>query len=76
MPLEIKIEDAKKLAKDLGCTEIVIYGCDRDSGIESVATYGVSKEDGNEAADKGNEIKRLMGWPEEYCHAKPIRTDF
>ena len=41
MPLEIKIEDAKKLAKDLGCTEIVIYGCDRDSGIESVATYGV-----------------------------------
>lgn len=29
-----------------------------------------------EAADKGNEIKRLMSWPEEYCHAKPIRTDF
>ena len=29
-----------------------------------------------EAADKGNEIKRLMGWSEEYYHAKPIRTDF
>lgn len=29
-----------------------------------------------EASDKGTEIKRLMSWPEEYCHAKPIRTDF
>lgn len=76
MPLEIKIEDAKKLAKDLGYTEIVIYGYDKDSEIECVATYGVSKEDCNEAADKGNDIKRLMGWPEEYCHAKPKRTDF
>lgn len=76
MPLEIKIEDAKKLAKDLGYTEIVIYGYDKDSGIEYVTTYGISKEDSNNAADKGNEIKRLMGWSEEHCHAKPKRTDF
>ena len=76
MPLEIKIEDAKKLAKDLGYTEIVIYGYDKDSGVEHVTTYGISKEDSNNAADKGNEINRLMGWAEEYCHAKPIRTDF
>ena len=75
MPLEIKISDAKKLAKELGYTEIVIYGYDKESGIENVTTYGVSKDDCKNAADRGNKIKRLMGWPEEYCHAKPERTD-
>ena len=33
MLLEIKINDAKKLAEELGYTEIVIYGYDKESGL-------------------------------------------
>ena len=61
MPLEIKIEQAKKLAKELGYTEIVIYGFDKASGVEHVTTYGVSTDDCKQAADRGNKIKRLFG---------------
>ncbi len=76
MPLEVKIEYAKKLAKDLGYSEVIIYAYDKETDIESVTTYGVTKEDCEDAAEIGNDIKRLMGWPKEFCNTKPERTDF
>lgn len=60
MPKPIEIKDAKKLAKELGYTEIIIYGYDKESGVQHVTTYGESKEDSKHAADNGNDIKRLF----------------
>ena len=46
---------------------------------EKIRNYEKEKEKAKalrrKSEDKGNEIKRLMV-AEEYCHAKPIRTDF
>lgn len=75
MPLKIKIEEAKRLALELGYSEIIIYGYDENSGIEHVTTYGITKDNCKNAANKGNKIKRTLGWSEEYCNAKPTKTD-
>lgn len=75
MPAEIKIDIAKQLAKDLGYSEIIIYGYDKITEVEHLTTYGKSKDDCEHAAETGNDIKRLLGWPEDYCNAKPSYTD-
>lgn len=71
--LKIPIADAKRIAKERGYTQIVIHAYDGETGIQHVTTYGVSVEDCKNAARGGNAIKKLLGWPEDKCNAKPIR---
>lgn len=72
-PKTIPITTAKKIARDLGYTQVVIFAMDKNTGIQSVCTYGESKEDCINAAISGNQLKRALGWPEDLCNAKPAR---
>lgn len=41
---------------------------------DAVTTYGKTISDCENAAEGGNAIKKLLGWPEELCNAKPKRS--
>lgn len=69
----IPINWAKKIAEDLGYTQVIIHGYDGETGMQHVTTFGKSLEDCKNAAEGGNAIKRLLKWPEELCKAKPKR---
>ena len=70
----IPINWAKKIAEDLGYSQVIIHGFDGETGIQCVTTYGKSLKDCENAANGGNEIKRLLQWPEELCNTKPRRV--
>ena len=70
----IPITWAKKIANELGYTQVIIHAYDGETGIQSVCTYGKTIADCDNAAKGGNAIKRLLKWPEELCNAKPKRT--
>lgn len=72
---EITIEMAKTLSRETEYPEIIIVGYDPVSGIQHVTTYGETKAQCLDAAKAGNFIKKACGWPDELCHAKPIRTN-
>lgn len=69
----IPINWAKKIAEDLGYSQVIIHGYDKETGVQCVTTFGKSIEDCKNAAEGGNAIKRLLKWPEELCNAKPKR---
>ena len=69
----IPINWAKKIAEDLGYTQVIIHGYDGETGIQHVTTFGKSLEDCKNSAEGGNAIKRLLKLPEELCKAKPKR---
>lgn len=71
MSKKISINWAKKIAEDMGYTQVIIHGYDGETGVQCVTTYGKSISDCKNAADGGNAIKRLLGWPENLCNAKP-----
>ena len=74
MPKKITIASAKKIAEDFGYSEIVIYGLDKETGIQHVTTYGKLLSDCDNAAKTGNSFKKLVGWPDEMCNAEPARV--
>jgi hypothetical protein len=39
-----------------------------------VITWGGSAEDGAQAAEGGNRIKRFLGWPEALCRAESAKV--
>lgn len=69
----IPISWAKKIAIELGYTQVIIHAYDGETGIQSVCTFGKSLSDCDNAAKGGNAIKKFCGWPEELCNAKPRR---
>lgn len=69
----IPINWAKKIAEDLGYTQVIIHGYDGNSGIQHVTTFGKSLADCDNAAKGGNAIKRLLGWDEKLCQSAPAR---
>lgn len=66
----IPISKAKEISKEFNCSKVIIYAIE-DDVTEHVVTYGETKKDCLEAVEIGNDIKRLMGWPEEECYVKP-----
>ncbi len=68
---KIPINWAKKIAEDLGYTQVIIHGYDGETGIQHITTYGKPVSDCENAASGGNVIKRWLKWPEELCNAKP-----
>lgn len=73
MAKRIPINWAKKIAEELGYTQVIIHGYDGETNVQCVTTYGKSISDCENAAEGGNAIKKLLGWPEELCNAKPKR---
>lgn len=75
MAKRIPINWGKKIAEELGYTQVIIHGYDGETGEQCVTTYGKTISDCENAAEGGNAIKRLLGWPEELCNAKPKRSN-
>ena len=73
MSKRIPISLAKKIAKELGYTQVIIHAYDSETGTQHVTTYGKSIDDCANAAEGGNRIKRLLNWDKELCDAKPTR---
>ena len=69
----IPISDAKKLAEKLGYNRVIILAHDDEAGMTSVCTWGKSLDDCALAAEDGNRLKKIMGWPDEMCKDKPAR---
>lgn len=71
----IPISAAKEVSTKYEFPEVVIFAYDPETKNQHVTTYGKTKEQCIDAARAGNDLKRALGWPEEYCNAKPSRTD-
>jgi hypothetical protein len=71
----IPIGIPKEIAKKFGYTQVIIHAYDGDTGMQCVATYGKTISDCDNAANGGNKIKELLGWPDELCHEKPKRSN-
>lgn len=69
----IPISAVKEIAEKYGYTQVIVHGYDGETGIQCVATYGKTLKDCDNAAEGGNVIKKLCGFPEELCNTKPKR---
>lgn len=70
----IPIAAAKRIAEEGEFDQVVIFARNHTThGEETVTTYGKTTADCDVAARMGNHLKRVVGWPEEMCHAKPAR---
>lgn len=59
----IPIAAAKRIAKDYGYEQVVIYARKTgDSGGEHMTTYGINKIHCDVAASMGRTLKHFMGW--------------
>jgi len=68
IPINVAKEIAEKYDRDM----IIILTVDEDSS-QNIVTYGKSNSDSIKAALFGNNLKRLLGWSEEFCNAIPSR---
>lgn len=68
----IPLSKAKNFMEANGLTHVVIFGVYPD-GSQCVATYGQTKQNANEAARAGNNLKKQLGWPENLCRSQPLR---
>lgn len=69
----VSIAATKKFAQDHGYDQIIIVAYNED--MQSVSTWGKSIAGCKNAADGGNAIKRLLGWPEDKIGAVPKRAN-
>jgi delta 1-pyrroline-5-carboxylate dehydrogenase len=68
--MEISVDKAQSIREELGATHLVMFTMDSEGG-QNVATHGETALQSLEAAEAGNKLKRLLGWPEEFCNTKP-----
>lgn len=71
MPKKIPISSLKRLAKDQELTHCILLA--HDGKLDHVVTYGKSVEDCSQAAEFGNKLKDVLGWPET-LHDQPNRV--
>lgn len=71
---DIPIKAAREIAKAYDKSQVIILTFDKVHGKTHVTTYGRTVEDCRQAAEGGNKLKKVMGWPDELCHAKPARA--
>lgn len=71
MEKQIPISDAKKLGKERGYQQIIIAGWDGETNVTTITTWGDSKTDCEQAAQGGNLIKAVLGWPDGMCNDQP-----
>lgn len=70
---KIPIKAAKEVADKFDKDQVIILSFDKENNTTTVTTYGKTVYDCGQAALAGNEIKRLLHWPEELCNDKPNR---
>lgn len=72
MPKRIPISAAKLVADKHDCRQVIILAW--DGKLTHVVTYGKTLEDCDQAAQGGNKIKKVLGWPESLCQDEPSRV--
>ncbi len=70
----IPITDVKAIGLKNGYSQVIVMAWDKNTGITSVATWGDTLSDCEQAAVGGNFIKKALGWPDEMCQDKPARV--
>ena len=70
MPKRLPIQDAKEWAKRRGLRQVILLAWDGER--THCVTYGVSIEDCDQAAQGGEKMKKVMGWPN--WEAQPSRV--
>ena len=70
MPDRLPILDAKEIAHKRGLRQVILLAWDGERS--HVVTYGKSVEDCDQAAQGGEKMKKLMGWPN--WEAQPSRV--
>ena len=69
--MKIPIAKAKEIREQLDATHLVIYAIG-DDGKACVATHGKTRKDAERSAEMGNELKKSLGWPDEFYKSKPV----
>ena len=69
--MNIPIKEIKRIREELNFTHIVIFGVDANNK-QYVATHGLTAKNAKEAAEAGNKLKSVLGWPEALCNDKPL----
>jgi hypothetical protein len=72
VPSRLPIQDMKDLAKKRGLRQVILAALD-DEGRAHVVTYGRSVKDCDSAALSGENLKKLMGWPEWKTEPSRVR---
>ncbi|MDO7849206.1 hypothetical protein Q5H92_22775 [Hymenobacter sp. M29] len=67
--MNISIEKAKSIREELGATHLIILAA--DSAGDCVATHGSTERHSLAAANTGNELKKLLGFPENMTNSQP-----
>jgi hypothetical protein len=67
----IPIKALKQMSKDYGLDHVIVYGTEGET--QHIATYGRTIDECSEAADFGNKMKDVLGWPES-LHQQPSRV--
>ena len=71
--MRIPIKALKELAQKYDLSHVIIFAHDRDGETDRIATYGWTIVQCSEAADFGNRLKDVLGWPAS-LHAQPSRV--
>lgn len=69
----IPIQPLKDLAKKFGLSHVILLAHQEASGLDHVVTYGETVEQCSQAADFGNRLKEVLGWPAS-MFAQPSRV--
>ncbi|WP_299576644.1 hypothetical protein [uncultured Sunxiuqinia sp.] len=68
----IPINKVKQIREEFGLTHIVIFGMIEGEN-NFVATHGKTAIQAKEAAQYGNNLKGILGWPLQLCRAEPLK---
>lgn len=71
--MRIPIKALKEFAQKYNLSHVIIFAHDRDGETDYVATYGRTIAQCSEAAELGNDLKDVLGWPAS-LHTQPARV--
>lgn len=70
---KLPIRVARDVAKEYGQTQVIVVCWDKEAHLTHTVSYGVTVDDCRQAAQGANLVRQALGFPDKYCHAKPIR---
>lgn len=70
----IPIRVAKTIAEEFDLSQVIVLAFSKKTGLTHVVTYGQTIGDCAQAAEGGNKLKKVLGWPDELCHDTPARA--
>ncbi len=70
----IPVTAAKEIAKKYDKDQVIVITWDKAHGMMHVTTYGKTVEDCKQAAEGGNKLKEVLGFPEVLCKTEPARV--